>query len=103
MGFSPQEVVCKLFKNYLILVVEEAVSPLEQTISKSGHTEILREIRQSINPVMKSELKKLVKETAAVEIIDLVCDLNIDSHRLMAIALLSEPPVVRVKKRQSKK
>lgn len=97
LGCSPQKVVCYLFANYLIVVVEDAITPLELTIRKKGKIEILLEIRQTINRVLKSKLQKIVEELLLVKTIDIICDLNFDSHRMMAMALLTETPKLRSK------
>lgn len=95
IGCSPGKVTCTIYANYLIIVAEEAITPLELTIKKNGQVEILFEIRQSINRVLKTQLKKLVEEIAVVGIVDLICDLSFDSRRMMAIAILAELPQVR--------
>lgn len=98
VGCSPQKVNCNLFANYLVIVAEEGITPLELTIKKSGEIEILCEMRRSINQVLKFRLKELVEEKAIVEVIDLICELNFDTGRIIATALLLEPPLLRSKK-----
>lgn len=94
---TPQKVICYISAHYLILLAEEAVTPLELTISQKGQTEILLEIRQNINRVLKSQLQKIVEEITGVGIIDIICDLNFNSHRMMAMALLTYAPELRSK------
>ncbi|MEM7761884.1 MAG: Na-translocating system protein MpsC family protein [Cyanobacteria bacterium P01_A01_bin.40] len=97
IGCSPRKATCTIFKNYLVIVAEDVLSPLELTIKNSGQAEFLEEIRQSINRVIRFELRKLLEEIAKVEIVDLVCKRNLDSNRIIAIAILSNAPQVRRK------
>lgn len=98
IGYSPQKINCTIFENYLVIVGEEAITPLESTIRNSGRVEILREVRRSINQALQSQLEKSIKNIAKVEVIDSICQLNFDTGRLMAIALLQQPPQTRSKK-----
>lgn len=95
VGCSPQKVTCTIFANYLVIIAEKAITPVEETIKETGQIEIIFEIRQGINKILKSQLKKLVEELVMVEVIDLICGHNFESGRVMAIAVLIRPPQVR--------
>lgn len=98
IGYSPQKISCTIFNNYLVIVGEEAITPLESTMKNSGRVEILREVRRSINQALQSQLEMTIRNIAKVEVIDSICQLNFDTGRLMAIALLKQPPQTRSKK-----
>lgn len=98
VGCSPQKVTCTIFANYLVIVADQAITPVEQAIKETGQIEIVCEIRERINKILKSQLKKLVEELVMVEVVDLICGHNFESGRVMAIAILNEPPQVRSRK-----
>ena len=99
IGHSPGQVTCMIFKNYLVIVIEEALTPLEVTMIEQDQTELLAEVRQEIHEVFKPHLKQLIEKIADKEVIDLICKLNIDSSRLIEIAVMDEAPIVRRKYR----
>lgn len=97
VGWSPQRINCTIFQNYLVIVAEQALSPLEMNIKQSGQTNVLLKIRENIDQIISQELQQLIEKITGVEVIDLVCRLNLNSNRLMAIAMLAESPEVRTK------
>ena len=97
-GAALQKASCSIFKTYLIIVAEQALSPLEATLKSSGELELLKEMRFSVERIIESELKNLIKEIAGVDTIDLICGLNLNSGRIIATAILFEFPKVRAKK-----
>lgn len=102
LGCNLQKASCTLFCNYLVIVAEEGITPIEKTIKELGQIETLLEIRQSINRVLKPQLKEIIQEIVVVEINDIICHLNFDSGRLMAIAVFNESPKIRSKKSKVK-
>ncbi|MEO1671200.1 MAG: Na-translocating system protein MpsC family protein [Cyanobacteria bacterium J06631_2] len=97
IGCASQEVTCTIFNNYLVLVAEGALTTLEQTIYKSGEAEIIESLRHSVNLVLKQELHQIVQEMALVDVKDLVCELNYETGRLIAIVIMDTAPAVRRK------
>lgn len=103
LGCSPQKVICNICDNFLVIVAEEGSTPLELTMHKKGQTEIVSTIRHSVNRVLKIELSKIIQELALLEVVDLGCEFNIDSHRLIATAILERSPSVRSKRSKIKR
>ncbi|MEL7076302.1 MAG: Na-translocating system protein MpsC family protein [Cyanobacteria bacterium J06631_6] len=99
IGCASQDVTCTIFSNYLVLVAEGALTTLEQTIYHSGEISMIESLRQNINQVLKQELDQIVREMALVDTKDVVCELNYETERLIAIAILTTAPAVRKKKR----
>ncbi|MEM8829109.1 MAG: Na-translocating system protein MpsC family protein [Cyanobacteria bacterium P01_G01_bin.19] len=102
LGITPKVVVCSIFQTYLIVVAEKLLSPLELTMQQSGEIKFLEEIRRDVDRSLESALGSLIEEIARVKVVDLVCQVNIDSDRLIAVAILDKPPAVK-QKRQVRK
>ncbi|MEM6611746.1 MAG: Na-translocating system protein MpsC family protein [Cyanobacteria bacterium P01_C01_bin.72] len=99
IGCVFKEVTCTIFNNYLVLLVDGALTALEETIYKSGETKIVETLRQSVNLVLKQELRQIVNEMALVDTKDLVCELNYETKRLIVFAIMTSAPAVRKKRK----
>lgn len=98
LGCCSQKASCTIFNNYLNIVVENAITPLESTMYEKGQIEMLCILRQTIDHVLKDRLSIIIQEVTSVEVKDLVCQLSLDTGRLIAMAVLSKFPPVRSKK-----
>ena len=98
LGWSPRNVACTIFANYLIIVAEEALTPVETAIKALGEVDILLQTRQSIDKAIEPQLSELIWKQIAVEIEDLFCNINFDTGRMIAFANLAEEPRFRAKK-----
>ena len=102
VGCSPKKVTCFIFDKVLVILAEGASTSLEIAMQEKGKGEIVSAIRHSVNRVVKTEIRKIVEELAAVKITDLCCEINSDSHRLVATAILEKAPLLRSKKSKIK-
>ena len=98
LGCIPQKATCTLFNRFLIIMAENASTPLERIMHQKGETNMIDAIRPSINRVLKQELGQIIEEITLVKVSDLICELNFDSHRLIASVILEREPLVRSKK-----
>lgn len=99
LGYFLRQVQCKIFDNYIVIVADNAITPLELMIRNSGQIETLLEMRRSIDPVLKSQLSLAIEEIISVKVEDALCELNFETNRMMAIAILAETPKVRSSKK----
>lgn len=83
-------------------MAENASTPLERIMHQKGKTKMINAIRPSINRVLKQELGEIIEEITLVKVSDLICELNFDSHRLIASVVLEREPSLRSKKAKTK-
>ncbi|MEO0834533.1 MAG: Na-translocating system protein MpsC family protein [Cyanobacteria bacterium J06642_3] len=102
LGCLPQKTTCTLFNRFLIIMAENASTPLERIMHQKGETKMINAIRPSINRVLKQELGEIIEEITLVKVSDLICELNFDSHRLIASVVLEREPSLRSKKAKTK-
>ena len=102
LGCATPQVICTIFANYVIIVADKATTPVEKLIKEIGQINTLLEIRQKIDKILQPHLKKLIQEEIAVEIEDFICQLNLESDRMFAIANLKHEPKIRLKKSKTK-
>ena len=97
LGCYTQKASCTIFNTYVNVVVENAATPLELAMYEQGQMEMLLSLRQAINQTLKAQLDAIIPEITSVGVKDLVCELNFDTNRLIAIAILTEFPTIRKK------
>ncbi|MEM7590880.1 MAG: Na-translocating system protein MpsC family protein [Cyanobacteria bacterium P01_A01_bin.83] len=102
LGCLPQEATCTLFNRFLIIMAENASTPLERIMHQKGETKMIDAVRPSINRILKHELGEIIEEITLVKVSDLICELNFDSHRLIASVILEQEPSTRSKKAKKK-
>ena len=93
---SPQKVTCKLFKNNLSIVIEDALTAVEATlVDEDGNNNTVKNLSQAIKNVIKSKLKNTIETVLAVKVDDILFDSNIETRRAAAIVILQKPPLTR--------
>ncbi|MDJ0596261.1 MAG: DUF2294 domain-containing protein [Pleurocapsa sp. MO_226.B13] len=93
---SPSKVTCQLFGNQLAIVIEDALTAVEETLVNSEKSDNLaKKLNAAINRTIESKLKTLIEEILAVEVQDILFDSTFKSKRTGAIATLKQPPLVR--------
>jgi len=101
LGVRSSKMTCTIFNNYLTIVGESAMTPVEEFIYESGQLDMLLAIRESINGALEQKLEKITEELLQVKPLESFCKLSLNTRRLMGFVILSEPPSFRVK--QSRK
>lgn len=93
---TPQKVTSKFFGNQLTILVEGALTKVEQIlIDERNGNQIVENLNLAINSVIKSKLKTLIETILEVEVEDVLFDSKIETKRTGAIVILSRVPQVR--------
>ena len=95
LGHCPKKITCKLFKNNLSIVIEDALTAVEKTLVNKEDRKIVKNLNIAINDVIKSKLKIAVETILAVEVNDILFDSNIETKRAAAVIVLQKPPQTR--------
>lgn len=92
----PQKVICKFSSNHLSIVIEDALTAVEETlVNEDGVNKTVKSLNVAINDAIESKLKKTVEAILAVEVVDVLFDCNIETKRAGAIIMLSQLPKAR--------
>ena len=97
LGSRAKKMTCTIFNNYLTVVGDEAMTPIEEIIYKNGQVEIIQAIRENVNRGLKQQLDLIIQELVQVEPVDSFCQLSLGTGRLIGFAILSEVPLLRIK------
>ena len=94
INFAPKKVTCKLFSNYLAIVIDNAITPIEYNLWELGNKKLIEQVRREIDTTLKPKLSKLIAETLKVEVIELLNGAAFSTSRCIILAVFSKPPQV---------
>jgi uncharacterized protein YbcI len=93
---SPSKITCQLFGNQLAIVIDDAITAVEKTLTKvQDDNQTVKQLNTAINEAIASKLKTLIEEILAVKVDDLLFNSTFKTNRTGAIATLDQPPQVR--------
>ena len=94
-GHQPSKVECHLMGNKIILSLEDVITPLEKLLVEAQSSNLVIQIRDFIDNIIKPKLQKLIEEISQVNVINCLYDTEINSGCAGAIVILANPPQVR--------
>lgn len=102
LDFVPRKVTCKLFSRYLAIVVEEAMTPLEQSLLAGGKTDLILQVQKEISQIFRSSLSEIVEEIVGVKVVAVLTNTTLTGNKCGTLVILSESPKVRLYKASPK-
>lgn len=87
LGHQLQEICFNLLENQLVIVIKQALTKPELLLIKNGHEAIAKEVRNSIEEILRPQLKKVIEEVTEKEITEILFSTHLDSNCLSLIAL----------------
>ena len=91
INFKPQKVTCSLFYKYLVVVADNAVTPIESNLWRSGDCNLIEQVRKEVDAILKPELSKLISEFLEVKVVELLSKTALETNRCIVLAILSQP------------
>lgn len=95
LNHQPNQVSCQLSGNTLTIVIENAITQPEQLLNSNGDNQLVEQVRERIDEIIRPQLQKLIEAILQVEVVDVLSDVTLDTGRGGLIIMLSDPPVVR--------
>ena len=93
---TPSKVTCQLFENKLAIIVENALTAVEQTLAAAGNNDnIVKRLSTTINDVIEIKIKDLIESILTVKVKDILFDSTVKTNCAGAIATLEHTPLVR--------
>ena len=81
-------IFCRLFKQALIILIEESVTLPEKKLSAHEYQKLADQMRTVFNQKVQPEIKAIIEQTTNMEAIDFLCDTTLDSGRTGMIIIL---------------
>ncbi len=80
----------------MAIAIENPITPVERLLDKSKDSEFVRDLRDRIDAIVKTELLLGMERTLQVKIVDLTINTTLDNNFTGIVALLYEVPKVRI-------
>jgi uncharacterized protein YbcI len=93
------KISCHIFDNQVAIIVENSVTSLERLLHNSEDQNFVRDLRDRIDYIVKSELITTIKRILGVEVIDLTIDTTLEHNFTGVLVVLNEMPQIRKTKR----
>ena len=94
----PKNIICKLFSQYIAIVADDALTPLEQSLQELGEEELIIELRSEVNSIFRPKLAKIIEETLNIKVEEILSNVTVASNKLGTLVVLSQAPLVRKSK-----
>ncbi|BAZ46135.1 hypothetical protein NIES4102_31640 [Chondrocystis sp. NIES-4102] len=94
-GSQPSQVDCHLLGNKIVILVKDVITPIEQLLLTTESFDLLVQIREVIDQVIRPKLQQLVEEISQVEVIKCLYNTALEYSYVGAILLLANPPTIR--------
>ncbi|MEM1251850.1 MAG: Na-translocating system protein MpsC family protein [Cyanobacteria bacterium P01_H01_bin.21] len=95
LGQSSVSVLCHLFSQELVIILENSTTQVEKYLSSRGASSLSLEVREILDQRLKQEIANLIKSVLCVDVRGMLIDTSIGLGRTGIIAALSETPSVR--------
>jgi uncharacterized protein YbcI len=91
----PQQITCKLFSKYIVIIANEALTPLEQSLSESGEEDLMIKVRSEIENILKPKLAKVIEDTLDITVEEILSNATFVGNTLGYLVVLAQKPAVR--------
>ncbi len=96
LGHQPSKVTCQLSEQNLVVLLENSITQPEQLLAQTGREELAQQVHSDLDDAIQPKIKALIEEILHVSVVDLLSDATLETGRTGIIALLTDPPNVRV-------
>ena len=95
LGHLPKKVICHLFGRELVIILQSSATQVERFLSQEGRSELLFQVRQTIDQQLKQSVAQVIEAILAVDVKDIMVDTSLSLEQTGVIAILSKTPAVR--------
>ena len=87
LGHQLDEINCNFLENKLIIVIKEALTQPELLLIQNGHKTIAKNVRNSIEEILRPQLKQLIEKVTETEVKEILFSTYLDINYVSLIAL----------------
>jgi uncharacterized protein YbcI len=95
LGHRPSQILCKLFDQKVVIVIENSITPAEQLLVANGDDRLVEQVRSNLDEAISPYIHETIEQTLAVRVEDLLSDATIETGRTAIVAVLGDTPVAR--------
>jgi uncharacterized protein YbcI len=94
-GHRPEEVICEISDQKIMIILENSVTQVEQLLASRGKEELVEELHAQVKDAIEPQVQQVIEEVVGIPVIDLLSDAKLKTERTAMIAMLSEAPQTR--------
>ena len=102
-GHFPSKISCHLFGERLAIVVENAITNVEQVLMNNSQLDLAKSIRSAIDEVFTLEVRNEIAKILNVNVNEMISDSVLESGYLGIIVFLENSPQVRLARKKLSK
>jgi uncharacterized protein YbcI len=95
LGHRPEQVICRLVDNQVMVVAEAAITPPEQLLADAGKTQLAEQVRADLDAALQPQIKALVETVLGVSVMDIIGNAKLETGRTGTIIILEAAPAIR--------
>jgi uncharacterized protein YbcI len=85
-------IFCRLFKQALIILIEESVTLPERKLNNQEYHQLAYQIRTVFDQVIQPQIKLIIEKMTDMQAVDFLCDTTLDTGRTGIIVILELKP-----------
>ncbi|MEC4804836.1 MAG: DUF2294 domain-containing protein [Jaaginema sp. PMC 1079.18] len=78
---------CRVFDRTLVIFLEGTVTPPERILANNENQMLAREVRASLDRIIKPQIKSTIEKVLGMKIVDFLCDTTLDTDVTGAIVV----------------
>lgn len=95
LGHRPSQILCKLFDQKVVIVIENSITPAEQLLVANGDDRLVEQVRSNLDEAIAPYIRDTIEQTLEVKVEDLLSDATIETGRTAIVVVLGDTPVAR--------
>ena len=95
LGHRPSQILCKLFDQKVVIVIENSITPAEQLLVANGDDRLVEQVRSNLDEAIAPYIRETIEQILEVKVEDLLSDVTIETGRTAIVAVLGDTPVAR--------
>ncbi|WP_310488179.1 DUF2294 domain-containing protein [Chamaesiphon sp. VAR_69_metabat_338] len=95
LGHRPSQILCKLFDQKVVIVIEDSITPAEQLLVANGDERLVEQVRSNLDEAISPYIRETIEQILEVKVEDFLSDATIETGRTAIVAVLGDTPVAR--------
>lgn len=90
LGQMPDQVICQLFRNKIMILIEGGLTAPELLLLDQHHTPLVQQVRDCLQQILRPKVKSIIEQTSGISLTDLLTAVHLETNRISLVAILDE-------------
>lgn len=95
LGHRPEQIVCNIVDNQVVVLMEDAITQPEQLLAENGNAELAAQVRVDLDKAFQPQLQATIEEIVGVAVLDIIGSAKLETGRFGTIVILESAPKLR--------